>query len=251
MVNNDINIFNNEILSSLIFHIPHSSTSIPDYTGFDISKIDNEIKLLTDFNTDQIFNVPNTSKLIFPYNRIFCDVERLIDKDEIMFNKGRGFFYTNCDNGEILRKDKDGIKNIIYNKYYKKHHKKLEKMVEHKLNTIGYVTIIDCHSFSDKPFITDLIKNTNRPDICIGVDKYHTPKFLIEIIENKCKDYGFTYKINDPYSGTIVPLKYYEKNNNVNSIMIEINRNLYMNGDDVNYESISFLNGFINSMFGL
>ncbi len=34
--------------------------------------------------------------------------------------------------------------------------------------------------------------------------------------------------MNNPFSGTIVPLKYYSKNINVHSVMLEINRSLYM-----------------------
>jgi N-formylglutamate amidohydrolase len=35
-------------------------------------------------------------------------------------------------------------------------------------------------------------------------------------------------KINNPYAGSIVPLKYYQKEKNVMSLMVEINRKLYM-----------------------
>jgi N-formylglutamate deformylase len=34
--------------------------------------------------------------------------------------------------------------------------------------------------------------------------------------------------MNSPFAGSIVPSIYYQKNKNVHSIMIEINRNLYM-----------------------
>ena len=35
-------------------------------------------------------------------------------------------------------------------------------------------------------------------------------------------------EINQPYTGTIVPLNYFQKNTNVQSLMIEVNRKLYM-----------------------
>lgn len=37
--------------------------------------------------------------------------------------------------------------------------------------------------------------------------------------------------VNTPYSGAITPLDYYRKNRNVISVMIEINRGLYLNHD--------------------
>lgn len=39
---------------------------------------------------------------------------------------------------------------------------------------------------------------------------------------------NFSTAINSPYGGTIVPLRHYEKDNRVMSIMIEVNRGLYL-----------------------
>ena len=36
---------------------------------------------------------------------------------------------------------------------------------------------------------------------------------------------------NKPFSGTIVPMKHYQKDRRVQSLMIEINRWLYLGGD--------------------
>ena len=47
-----------------------------------------EISLLTDFATDRIFDIADTTKLIFPYSKVFCDVERLDDANEVMFSVG-------------------------------------------------------------------------------------------------------------------------------------------------------------------
>ncbi len=43
------------------------------------------------------------------------------------------------------------------------------------------------------------------------------------------EDLNFTVKYNEPFKGSIVPLKYLNKNKNVQSIMIEVRRDLYMN----------------------
>ena len=67
---------------SLIFHIPHSSIHIPFTTGFEVSLIQSQINLLTDIGTDLIFNVPNTERIVTPFSRVFCDVERLPDDEE-------------------------------------------------------------------------------------------------------------------------------------------------------------------------
>ena len=42
---------------------------------------------------------------------------------------------------------------------------------------------------------------------------------------------GYSTACNEPFSGTIVPLKHYRRDQRVESLMIEINRNLYLNED--------------------
>jgi N-formylglutamate amidohydrolase len=54
--------------------------------------VENEINLLTDWATDKIFDVVGTKKLIAPFSRIFCDVERFEDDFEELYKVGRGFF---------------------------------------------------------------------------------------------------------------------------------------------------------------
>jgi N-formylglutamate amidohydrolase len=124
--------------------------------------------------------------------------------------------------------------NIIFNFF--SNHNKLTKLVEDKLNKFGEALIIDSHSFSND--------SLDYPDICLGTDEYHTPPNLINRISDFFKKEGYLVKINYPFSGTIVPLKYLNKNKNVNSILIEINKNVYLN--DVN--KINKLNNIINDL---
>ena len=39
---------------------------------------------------------------------------------------------------------------------------------------------------------------------------------------------GYTLGINKPYNGSVVPKAFYRKDSRVMSIMVEVNRNLYM-----------------------
>ena len=242
--------FNEYFKESLIFHIPHSSTFIPFKIGYDESLIENEIQLLTDWYTDKIFDVEGTKKLVTPWSRVFCDVERLDDENEEMFKMGRGFYYTKTDDGKDLRDEhRLDIKTLIKQKYYNKHHRIFENLVQETLDVNGFATIIDCHSFSNVPFKTDLNQDLNRPDICIGIDDYHTPLWLLHLIKNKFVGEGFSVKINNPYSGTIVPQKFYKTYSLVSSIMIEINRDLYMKNDIVIFEKVKNLNKIISEIF--
>ena len=239
---------NDEIMEMTLLHIPHSSKVIPDYDEFEQSLIKSEIELLTDHSTDLIFNVDKIERLIFPYSRIYCDVERLPDEKEEMYKYGRGFYYTKTDSGLDLRTKFDN-KQFIFDEIYISHHKKLENMVRKRLSLYGRCFIIDCHSFPDKPFKTDIKQTANRPDVCIGIDNFHTPDYLINKIKDACDKFSFSYDINNPYEGTIVPLKYYKKESRVHSVMIEINRKLYINDGIINNDKVEYLKSFINLIF--
>lgn len=69
-----LDLFSGEIEDSYIFHIPHSKTEIPEQFKSDFVStklMANEINLLTDFATDEIFTIGSLSKVVFPYSRIF------------------------------------------------------------------------------------------------------------------------------------------------------------------------------------
>jgi N-formylglutamate amidohydrolase len=88
--------------------------------------------------------------------------------------------------------------------------------------------IVDCHSFPSKPFIRDLDQSTNRPDFNIGTDPFHTPKELIELSKEFFQNKGYSLGIDWPYSGSLVPMSHYHKTKEVQSIMLEVNRALYL-----------------------
>lgn len=231
----------------ILFHLPHSRTLIPDYSGMDMRLIDKEIRLLTDHHTEDIFYVPGIEQLVFPFSRIFCDVERLPDAEEPMFAKGKGFFYTHADDGMILRTDEHNIRERVY-EVYLDHHRKLHDMVRKRLDNAGMCVIIDCHSFPGQVLTSDADK-TQRPDICIGTDDFHTPEYLIKMISHNCEKHGFKYKINSPYTGTIIPSQFFQKDSSVIGAMIEINRDLYMKDGMVDFYKVSMLNQFIRDIF--
>lgn len=237
----------------VILHIPHSSKRIPDYSFFTVNKelIFKELELLTDLKTHEIFNFKVVDRIITPFSRIFCDVERFIGASETMEKFGRGYYYTKTDSGKKLR-DKNYInEEKIKDLFYNNHHSNFTKLVDKKLNKYNKVIIIDCHSFNDKYLETDIIKENNRPDFCIGTDDFHTPKDLTENLVGGLKDYGFKVLINNPYSGTIVPEKHLNNNKNVKSIMIEINKKLYIKNNVVDLEKIKKLNLILSEiLFG-
>jgi N-formylglutamate deformylase len=185
--------------------------------------------------------------VVFGYNRVYCDVERLPDEDEVMYPFGRGFYYTKTDKGLPLRDERNKTE---VKKLYDTYHKDFEDTITKKLKLKGSVTIIDCHSFSDTPFESDLRKDGVRPDICLGTDDYHTPRWLVDHLKKYFETFGYVVAINYPYSGCIVPLKYYRKDKSVRSIMIEVNRKLFTeDGDVINDYEVLKLNKIMTKIF--
>jgi len=217
-------------MDPIVLHIPHSSPQIPFYDGFVLGKktIHDEINLLTDWFTDELFDL-DYPKIVAPFSRVFCDVEKFEDDSlEVMAKKGMGMCYTHQDNGDLMRVVDPGLRERIKSDYYIPHHRALEDLTSELLHKYGQVTIIDCHSFSDIPFNRDLNKDIPRPDFCLGVDEYHTPESLYRPVKELLTNLGYTVLINNPYLGTMIPLKYSQKNPDVLGLMIEVNRKLYM-----------------------
>ena len=218
-------------MKKIILHIPHSSVNIPLLDGYiqNADKIHNELIKLTDWYTDELFYSESDSMIIAPFSRIFCDVERFEnDKDEIMSKVGMGALYESFDDGSILRKVSPDLRSEIIKDYYWKHHNALLEEVNKQLKNDGSCLIVDCHSYPSKPLIRDLDQTAGRPDFNIGTDKYHTPQNLIDSSIAYFEQRGFSIGVDWPYKGTIVPLAHYQKNKKVNSIMLEVNRELYL-----------------------
>ena len=55
----------------------------------------------------------------------------------------------------------------------------------------------------------------------------HDKETLLEFFKQR----GYSVEINKPFAGSIVPLKYYQSDRRVSSVMIELNRRLYIDHD--------------------
>ena len=238
----------NTLLDTFLLHIPHASIEIPNYEGFIMDKIEENTHLLTDWATDKIFDVEGVDKIVTPYSRLFCDVERFEDEGEPMAAIGRGFFYTNGYDGSALRQlDKD-VKAWVYTDYYLKHHQLFYDKVKGKLAKHGICHIIDCHSFNDNPLVP-FSDSPLSPDICIGTDAFHTPQNLAYAALDYFKNEGYSVEVNNPYAGCIIPKQFYQIDNAVKGLMIEINKRLYMDKGIVNDEKVQSLNTVLNDFF--
>jgi N-formylglutamate deformylase len=217
----------------MILHIPHSSHVIPENFRDQIVLSDDELAaeliLMTDAFTDELFTLSDATTVRFPISRLLVDVERFPDDaEEPMSKVGMGMIYTLTASNKKLRRilRSHEIKALI--SLYETHHQALMKAVETELEKHGKALIVDCHSFPSHPLPCDRDQSTPRPEFCIGTDSFHTPEALTQTVEMNLKKMGYTVGMNQPHEGTLVPLAFYRKDSRVASIMIEVNRSLYM-----------------------
>lgn len=218
----------------MILHIPHSGTRLPEIMFDDLliseSQLQHEIALMTDHYCDDLFQYPDAHRIAVPWSRLFCDVERFeSDSEEPMSAYGQGMYYSKTFAGVPLRNDTYSGRQEA-TRLYRQHHLELTRTVDDELATNGSSMIVDCHSFSNSNVRIESATEP-YPDVCIGVDAFHTPPDVANAVFSQVRALGYSAAMNYPFSGSIVPLKHYKKNAHVMSIMIEINRALYLTGN--------------------
>ena len=217
-----------------LFHIPHASTNIPEkyliYFRLNSNDLNSEILKMTDHFTDDLFDItlPGFETIKFPVSRLLVDPERFVsDADEVMSKVGMGCIYEKTHDGKAL-KEASQIRNELIERYYEPHHSFFSKIVEKKLRVNSKLLIVDCHSFPKKPLPYELNQNPDRAEICIGTDEFHTPRNITEFLVKSFSQQGVSVSINKPFSGAIVPMKFYRTEASVRSVMIEVRRDIYM-----------------------
>ena len=106
----------------------------------------------------------------------------------------------------------------------------------------------DAHSIPAKPLPYE-DASLERPDICLGYEKYHAPHNIIEASKNISKGLSWDVADNSPFEGSYVPLKYYKLEPRIKSLMIEVNRSKYMHeGDGRKTDQYSMASNLITSL---
>ena len=223
----------------IVLHIPHASTTVPDDVReqflIDREELDREINLLTDHATDLIFKAafPKATACEFPVSRFVVDPERFEDDaEESMAETGMGMIYTHGTQCQPIRRElTHAERESLLEKYYRPHHDELTWAVQRHLEKNGKYLVLDCHSFPAKALPCEHDQDARRPQFCVGTDRFHTPETLVANVERELTCSGFNVARDEPYKGSLVPLEYSQRDRRVQSLMIEVNRSLYMNDD--------------------
>ncbi|KKQ36036.1 MAG: hypothetical protein US50_C0001G0038, partial [Candidatus Nomurabacteria bacterium GW2011_GWB1_37_5] len=191
-----------KIKSYIVCNVPHSGTKIPadflkDYVLAPI-ELKKENLTMADLYTDELYNslLKDSNYIISQVSRIVVDIERFYEeKKEAMAKVGMSALYTKTGDGDILRVLNTKVKKELLGKIYKPYHKLFADLVGECLKKHKKCLILDCHSFPEIPRPYEDDKKQNRPDVCIGIDTFHTPRKLSKILKKKFELIGYSVKL--------------------------------------------------------
>jgi N-formylglutamate amidohydrolase len=151
------------------------------------------------------------------------------DSQECMAQRGMGVIYTHGTEGQRIRRDitlqeREALLQALYRPY----HQALTERVAHIVESFGRCVLIDCHSYPEEVLPYELYGDAPRADVVLGDDPNHTPAWVREEVQRLVTRAGYSFGLNRPFAGTIVPLSMYG-DARVTSFMLEINRATYMN----------------------
>lgn len=220
----------------LLVHVPHSSTNIPKVIRRTLCLTDDELRrellCMTDWYTDRLFEgVLDLGGTLFVnrLGRLVVDPERFPDdSQEIMAARGMGAVYMRTADGRSLRTELAPVEQSrLLDTYFHPYAQAFTDVVSQILSQHGRCVILDGHSFPSKPLPYELDQDRKRPHICLGTDECHTPAGLARDVEETLAKEGLVVARNKPFAGTYVPLKFFQTDPRVQSVMIEVRRDLY------------------------
>jgi N-formylglutamate amidohydrolase len=220
----------------IVGHVPHSSVHIPPGERGGILVDDDalaaELLRLTDLHTDRLFAwIRDLGGTLFVnrVSRLVVDPERFPDDArEPMARVGQGAVYTRTVDGDPLRTADPVVRSRLMARWYEPYHAVLEGLVARALDAFGTCLLLDAHSFATVPLPSEGDQDPHRPDVCIGADPFHTPRPLAAAFAVALADEGFRAAIDRPFSGSLVPQRWYGTDPRVTSIMLEVRRGTYM-----------------------
>ena len=233
-----------KVAANLLIHIPHASLCLPPDFWRDVTVdrkiIEKNLHFMADYKVDELVRDIDYHKVIAKYSRLYCDVERFQnDADEPMARLGMGAVYTHLPGGAQYRQVTPERREEIIRQAYEPHHVQLNKLSQKIVNQYGSCMMIDLHSYSD-----DLVRKLfgyteNLPDICLGYDDEWFSENNALKLKTYIEQLGYSCALNYPYEGALVPMDFYrDKMPGLHSVMLEVNRRVYLDGETVREESV-------------
>jgi N-formylglutamate amidohydrolase len=223
-----------------MMHVPHASTVIPPEVRGQLLLADvelaRELERMTDERTDELaaaaaaLVVPRPWLFVNCLSRLVVDPERFPDEREEMRRVGMGAVYHRTSAGLPLRAVDVTTEADLIDAAYTPYTDALADLVDSRIAATGRAVLIDLHSYPRDALPYELHQDARRPEICLGTDSFHTPAQLTDSARHAFTGLGDVV-LNEPFAGTYVPSRHYQKDHQVSSIMIELRRDTYLDAD--------------------
>jgi N-formylglutamate amidohydrolase len=227
-------VFDNSATSPVVLHAPHGSRFIPDdllstYL-VDATELGRERDLMTDHFTDELVEAAvrasGASAIVNRLSRFVVDVERFPDEREEMLAVGMGAFYTHGSQGQRIRPD-SVMTDPALREFFDAYSLAFTELVQRTVDAHGRAIIVDVHSYPVNSLPYEVHADEPRPQLDVGTDDTHTSAELLAAVRDAFDD--LEIGINESFHGTYVPLRFYDEGDaRVQSVMLEIRRDVYM-----------------------
>jgi N-formylglutamate deformylase len=221
----------------LVVHVPHSSATVPAEirATFALGDVDlaTELLLMTDHFTNELAEPARAlgaTLFVNRLSRLVMDPERFPkDADEWMARVGMGAVYVSRQDGSRLRSPSFSAeeRDRLITSCYRPYHDALEDLIALQVSQSGCCMIVDLHSFPKKGLPYEK-PDLARPQVCIGFDLLHVDEALRDRWAARIRREGLEVGFNSPFTGSLVPSRYYGRDRRVRSLMLELRRDLYM-----------------------
>ena len=224
--------------SSVVLHVPHASTRIPDNVRagivLDDAALAAELQAITDADTDLVAEQAAGAAKVRPWifvnrtSRLVVDPERFIDGTEELDKVGMGAVYTRTTDGSVLRDPTAVDRQRLIDDYFVPYADAIALLVRERLAAVGGVTLVDLHSYPREALPYELHADGLRPEICIGTDDFHTPAWLRDVAQGSMAACAPTGEVglDSPFWGCYVPLEQYGSNPDIRALMLEVRRDV-------------------------
>ena len=147
-----------------------------------------------------------------------------------MTEVGMGSVYTRTSVGKALQSPGEHAEQALLNRYRTPYAEALADLVDQRLRATGYAVVVDFHSYQKQTLPYERHKDARRPEVCIGADVDHSPAALVDRVCSACSVIGEVV-VNEPFSGSYIPLRHFGRDIRVASVMVELRRDTYLRED--------------------
>jgi len=232
----------------LVMDSPHSGIQYPDDFNYSCSHAD--LRYCEDTHVDRLWSAaPKLGAYLLAANapRAYIDCNRSLEDFDVGMvegywpapvnpglgtSRGFGLIWSNIAEGKPIYSRRLSVQEVQQRirEYYLPYHEALQTILDKMYDQFGGVWHLNQHSMpadayarwgytTDKK-LADFVLGTLDGTTC-------SPEF-VDVVEKLLVDRGYTVSINEPYKGMELLSRHGRPHENRHSLMIEINRCLYM-----------------------